>query len=192
MKIEPAGAAAAGPAIAPGVKFRDTFERGTSGWLVARFSPAIVGGLKTVRKTGDPRGGRALALSYTLEAGKMPVATRTARDINRLTLSIRAMMRPADVIVVVNEEDGSSYNSAHHLEPRDGRKQLDLDLALFKLGGDSTDENGALDFDQIRNVAILDAGGVLGRRGDNVILIDDVVGEYRARVKPPPSGGEVF
>ena len=157
-----------------------------------RFSPAIVGKVKTVRKTGDPRGGKALALSSTFDAGKMSVVMRNARDINRLTLSIRAMMRPADILIVVNEEDGSSYNSVHHLEPRDGWKKLDLDLALFNLGGDSWDENGTLDPHQIRNVAILDPGGVVGQRGDNVILIDDVVGEYRPSAKPPPSRGETF
>ncbi|MHC4202644.1 MAG: hypothetical protein ACYSU0_21840, partial [Planctomycetota bacterium] len=192
VKLGAALAAGAGPAIAPGVKFRDTFEVGTSGWFVPRFSPAIVGKVKTVRKTGDPRGGKALALSATFDAGKISVIMRNARDINRLTLSVRTMMQPTDLIIAVNEADGSSYNTTHHLEPVDGWKQLDVDLALFKLGDDSKDENGALDFDQIRQLAIFDPGGVLGQQGDKVILIDDVVGEYRPSAKPAPAGGETF
>jgi hypothetical protein len=39
--------------IAPGVKFRDTFEQGTDGWFIVRFAPEIIG--KIARTTQKDR-----------------------------------------------------------------------------------------------------------------------------------------
>ena len=168
------------PRIAPGVKFHDTFETGTDGWFVARFAPMIIGELTRTEEEGYAKEGEgALALSYTIEPGKIPFAVRMATGINRLSLWIRAVDRPADVLVGAQERDESSYQHMLHLEPAEGWKRLDLDLAQFVLGDDSTDENGRLDFHEIRSVSVVDASGFLGGEGDNVLLIDDVTGEYR-------------
>jgi hypothetical protein len=183
MSIEPlgAGAAAAGAKIAAGIKFRHGFETGTDGWSVVRFAPNIIGDLRRVTKPGMSRVGRgALALSYKLEFGKMPVAACNVKDVNHVSIWIRAMDRPAQLIFAANEKDGSSYNTMVRVEPREGWRQLDFDLDTFKLANDSKDENAALDFDQIDVFALVDIGALLGGAGDNVILIDEVVGEFRA------------
>ncbi|MHC4251765.1 MAG: hypothetical protein ACYS9X_21810, partial [Planctomycetota bacterium] len=181
--IEPlgAGAAAAGAKIAPGVKFRHGFETGTEGWSVLRFAPNVTGDVRRVTKMGMSRAGRgALALSYKLEFGKMPVAACNVKDVNHMSLWMRAMDRPAQLVFAANEKDGSSYNTMVRVEPREGWRRLDFDLDTFKLANDSTDENAVLDFDQIDVFAFVDVGAFLGGDGDNVILIDEVVGEFRA------------
>lgn len=191
---EPPKVRPAPPRIAPGVKFRDTFETGTHGWFVARFAPEIIGELARTEEEGRAKTGRgALALRYVLEPGKVPLVARMARGINRLSLWIRTLNRPAEIIIGVQERDESDYQTMVHIEPGEGWKHLDLDLGLFVLGDDSKDENDGLDFHEIRSVSVIDAAGFMGGRGENVLLIDEVVGEYRAGEPPPPAEkGERF
>ncbi len=185
----PARPEPAPPRIAPGVKFHDTFETGTEGWFVARFVPAIIGEVARTEEEGMAKEGRgALALSYTLEPGKAPYTVRMSGPINRLSLWIRTLNRPADVIVGVQERDDSDYNTMLHIEPDEGWRHLDFDLAQLTLGDDSTDENGRLDFHQIRSVIVADAAGFMGGEGENVLLMDEVKGEYRAEGPPAPAG----
>jgi serine/threonine-protein kinase len=168
------------PAIKEGVKFHDTFETGMHGWSVVRWSPQVIGDLSRTRAKGAVKEGRsALALKYTLEPGTLPLVMRPATDINHLTFWIRTVNRPADVVVGANEKDESRYHSWQHIEAADGWKRLDLDLATFTLADDSKDENGGLDFDQIANISVIDISAILGGRGENTLLIDDLVGEFR-------------
>jgi hypothetical protein len=173
------------PPIKPGVKFRDTFETGTDGWFVARFAPEIIGELARTDEEGRARVGRgALALSYDLRPGSVPLAVRMVPgrgDIDAFSVWIRTERRPAEVIVGVQERDDSSYQTMLHLEPADGWKHFEFDLAGFFLADDSEDENGRLDFHEIRSVSIADAAGFMGGKGENALLIDEAVGEYRRR-----------
>ncbi len=179
------------PVIAPGVKFHDTFETGTDGWLVIKFAPLIIGEVARTEEEGRVREGKgALALSYELEPGKVPLMVRmspSARGINRLSLWIKTVHRPAEVVIGVNERDDSRYDTMVHLEPADGWKKLEYDLAHFTLSDDSRDENDRLDFHEIQSVAVADAAGFLGGKGENVLLIDEVVGEHRAGKPKPPA-----
>ena len=62
----------------------------------------------------------------------------------------------------MNEKDESRYQSWQHLEPADGWKWLDLDLATFTLADDSKDEN-AFDIQHgvpVCRMAGLPAGGM--------------------------------
>ncbi len=183
----PSRSGPAPPRIAPGVKFHDTFETGTDGWFVARFAPMIIGEVARTEEEGMAKEGvGALALSYTLEAGKIPLALRMSGPMNRLSLWIRTLNRPADVVVGVQERDRSDYNTMLHIDPDEGWRHLDFDLAHFTLSDDSRDENDRLDFHQISSVGVVDIGGFMGGEGENVLLIDEVKGEYRAEGPPAP------
>lgn len=174
------------PPIEPGVKFHSTFEKGTDGWFVARFAPEIIGEVAHTTEAGHAKEGTgALALRYTLEPGKVPAVVRMATSINRLSFWVRTLERPAELVVAASEKDESSYQTMLHLEPAEGWKRLDLDLTTFTLSDDSTDENERLDIREIRSVAVLDVAAFMGGLGPNTILIDDVIGEYRAA----PAGG---
>ena len=130
-------------------------------------------------------GRSSLALTYSLKPAHIPVMICPARDINHLSLWVRTLKRAAEVVVAVQESgDESRYQHWVHIEPTDGWKHLDLDLATLNLADDSKDENGRLDFDQIANIAILDIGGILLQSGDNTLLIDDLVGEFRVPQGP--------
>jgi len=179
------------PVIEPGVKFHDTFETGTDGWVVLKFVPLIVGEVARIEEEGRVHKGKgSLALSYDLEPGKIPLVVRmspSARGINRLSLWIRTVHRPAEVVIGVQERDDSSYDTMVHLEPADGWKKFEYDLAHLTLSDDSKDENDRLDFHEIQSVAVADAAGFLGGKGENVLLIDEVIGEHRARKPKPPA-----
>lgn len=185
--------AARGPArrkpapIAPGVKFHDTFEENTNGWFVMRFAPQITGQVTRTDAEGQVKEGKgALALSYTIAPEKLPIAVRMARNINSLSLWVRAFRRPVELYVGASEKDDSSYGKLTHLDPKQGWQQLTFDFDTFTLGDDSEDENDVLDIDQIRSISVCDLAAFMGGSGANVLLIDEVVGEYR---KPQPAEG---
>ena len=184
--------AAPRPRIEPGVRFHCTFETGTDGWFVARFVPAITGEVARTEKEGEAKVGRgALALSYDREPGRIPLVVRTSTSINRLSLWIRTVNLPADVVIGVGERDDSNYQTAVHIEPDEGWRRFEFDLAAFTLADDSEDENGVLDYHEIRSVAVLEVAGFMGGEGENVLLIDEVIGEYRAggAAGPAEAGG---
>jgi hypothetical protein len=173
------------PPIKVGVKFHDTFEEGTCGWVVFRFGPMVIGAVAQSTEEGDAKEGRgALALSYTLKANSLPIMVRSASPINRLALWARTVDRSAEVHVGVHERDNSNYGTIIHLEPAEGWRRLEIDLATMVLDDHSHDENDRLDCHQIDGVGIADVSAFMGGLGPNVLLIDEVVGEY---VEAPPA-----
>ena len=182
IQVLAAGGTVATPRIAPGVKLRQTFETNTAGWQVIKFAPQVIGTVTRASAPGMAHSGKtSLALQYSLQPLTIPVMVCPARNINHLSLWAKTLNRPAELVVAVQEGgDDSRYQSWLHLEPKDGWKHIDLDLATLNLADDSKDENGHLDFDQISNMLIIDIGGILLQSGDNTLLIDDVVGEFRA------------
>jgi len=174
--------------IEPGVKFRDTFEEGTSGWFVARFTPMIIGKVSRTTEEGKAREGRgALSFSFDLKPNTLPLTVRNCPPVNRLSFWIRATHSQANVYVGAHERDDSDYGTIFSVEPGEGWKHVAVDMSTFVLGDDSQDENDRLDFDQITNVAIADVSAFMGGSGPNVLLIDEVVGEFR---KPEARDGD--
>jgi hypothetical protein len=170
------------PEIEPGVKFHDTFEKGTDGWMVLRFLPMVIGDLTRTMDEGRAKEGQgALSLTYVLEQNKMPLIARGANNISYLSLWIRTLERPAEIYIGVTEFDESRYGTMVHLEVKDGWQRLSYPLANLQLAEDSRDENGRLDFDRLKGISITDIGGFMGNTGSNTLLVDEVVGEYRAK-----------
>jgi len=78
--------------------------------------------------------------------------------------------------VQVKERDGSEYTTVLDLPP--GRiEDRELPWPDFRQGDNSTDENGRLDVDQIREVNVLDATNAFGGGGphDNELLLGPLV-----------------
>jgi len=174
--------------ITPGVKFRDKFEKDTCGWYVVRFTPMIIGKVARTTEEGAAKEGLgALSFGYDLKPNTLPLTVRNSPPVNRLSFWVRATQRQANVYVGAHERDGSDYGTMLSLEPGDGWKHVAVDMSTFVLGDDSQDENGRLDFDQITNVAIADVSAFMGGSGPNVLLIDEVVGEY---LKPEAGDGD--
>jgi hypothetical protein len=166
--------------IEPGVKFHSTFEKGTDGWFVMRFTPEIAGKVSHTTEEGHAKEGTgALALRYTTEPGKVPLVMRPTTNVNRLSFWVRTLERPAELVVAAGEKDDSSYQTMLHLEPAEGWKRFEYDLGGFVLSADSADENDRLDFGEIGSVAFLEVSGFTGGEGTNTLLFDEVVGEYR-------------
>ena len=175
--------------IRPGVKIHDKFETNTGIWQIFRITEQVVGTVSHVTDQGRAKVGRgALALKYVLAENTFPLLVRMASRINRLSLWIRTLNQPAEVYIGAHERDDSNYGTLIHIEPGEGWKHLELDLSEFVLDEDSIDENGRLDFDQIDGISIVDVGGFMGTRGENTLLVDEVIGEYR----PGEDAAEVF
>jgi outer membrane murein-binding lipoprotein Lpp len=175
--------------IPQGVMFHDTFEKDTCGWFVVPFAPLIIGKVARTTEEGSAREGRgALSLSYTLKPNTLAMAYRTCIPVNRLSFWIRATQRPADLYVGAHERDDSDYGTTVRVEPDEGWKHMAVDLGTLALGDDSQDENARLDFDQISGVFMGDISAFQGGVGPNVLLIDEVIGEYH---EPEDEAGNV-
>jgi hypothetical protein len=84
------------------------------------------------------------------------------------------------LLVIVNEADGSSYQAAVTLRPGQWEK-VKLYLTDFRLGDDSTDENGRLDANQINSFGVADAGGL-------VVMLAEATANLPFRVPLPEAG----
>jgi hypothetical protein len=174
-------------APAPGALVSWSFDDGTAPWQSA--DPE--GSLTTTEDANVTRGqghGAMLEYSYTATPGKLGGvfgATEAALDGAK---SLRFWLRssePTIVLAAVTEADGSAYHSVLMSLP-DRWQEVALDFGEFRLGDDSTDENGRLDPGQIRSLGIVDAAGFLAQMaaqvpflmspelGPRVFWLDDV------------------
>jgi hypothetical protein len=80
--------------------------------------------------------------------------------------------RPTEIIIQLEEKGGGKYNRQVSI-PGDSKVQkLSLTFSEFTAAGDSTDDNGRLDLDHVKQILILDMSGFTGaEEGDNVFRV---------------------
>jgi hypothetical protein len=125
-------------------------------------------------------GNLSLRLTYDLPAGKLvgmltgPATAPIAKAL-RLRLSVRSEAATT-LMVGLKEKDGSQYNYPLPVTAGQEMHVADLPLTEFKLGDDSTDENGKLDLGQVSELQIMDMSGILGQPvGHNTLWLDDIL-----------------
>jgi hypothetical protein len=109
--------------------------------------------------------GAVLECAYTPSPGQLAGVYGPAEADLTAAKSVRFWVRssePALVLVAMDEADGSSYHSGFMSLP-DTWQEVALGLPEFRLGEDSTDENGRLDPGQVQGVGILDATGFIAQ-----------------------------
>jgi hypothetical protein len=166
----------------------DDFESGVLwGLPVRRASPKLVGGApKTV-------GQSALEISYTLGVGRW--VGYVLAPPNRFDLSTAHQFRMvaktdlnARLVVVLEERDGSKYDTAAKAPPDGKWHPVSIPFDAFALSDPADDENGQLDAVQIHRVIVLvdtfDADVRPGGFGS--VVVDDV--GVVATAAPPGEG----
>lgn len=118
-------------------------------------------------------GGGAAEYSYTTAIGQVAGMVNGLAEPLKTGKSLHFWLRasaPALMIVVVNEQDGSSYHAPFY-SLAGVWQEMALDFTEFNLGDDSTDENQQLDVDQIAGFGLADATGFVAKVAASVPMI---------------------
>ncbi len=152
------------------------FERAIVGWLLIgtgtlslEQDPANVGqGKSSLRLDYDVAPRRACAVLCGLPR-------RLAAGAYGVRLKVRCTQD--DVLIIGTEErDGSQYNMALQVQGSPDWREEEALFADFKLDENSEDENGKLDPDQMKHVAIVEAtAAIQGKAQQGTLLLDEVV-----------------
>ncbi len=165
-------------AIPPGATLKngegsfDTFARPQIGWI-------SVGELALSRVTGKPLEGAGLQAKYHQAPSKIAGISRSVpaealTGATKLTLSA-ASLKPAKIIVQVEEKSGGKYNTMVELPGNSGRADLSINFSEFKAAQDSHDDNNKLDMDKISQIIFIDATGLLDNTdGDNILWLNNL------------------
>ena len=148
---------------------------------VAWVLPIREAGLDFVNGAPKAQGRRALEMTYTLDKGRW--VGFVCAPPNRLDLSAGTEFHmwtkaelSARMVVVLEERDGSKYETAAKTEADGKWHSVRLPLAEFLMDDDTTDENGQLDVGQVYRLILLvdtfDAD--VTPAGTGSIAIDDI------------------
>ncbi len=136
-------------------------------------------------------GGGALRVGYRLGGGRyvgfvMGIDTADLTGMNAVSLHIRSETA-ARVVVVLEERDGSKYETAIRPTGDNEWQEVDLPLDLMMLTDDTLDENNQLDLDQLRVLIVVvdtfDAD--VNDQGDGAVYVDDIAANLGAPVVAP-------
>jgi hypothetical protein len=106
----------------------------------------------------------------------LPVGHVDLTGARTLRLRVKAQ-GPANLHVLLEEQDGSRYELQSVIPEADDWQARDLALADFTLEAGGTDENGALDLDQLRVIiVVMDAwSALLDEQEAGSFSLDDVL-----------------
>jgi hypothetical protein len=154
----------------------DSFESSPLQWV------ALAGKGVTVDYDSEfkAEGEFSLRLQYELPPQKL-VGLMTSPQgpdltgMKRLRLWLMSEVETS-LIVTMKERDESDYSHMLDVQPSDKLELVDIDLSELTLGDDSTDENGHLDLDQVKELTLADVSMLTGKPVPvNTLWIDDVV-----------------
>ncbi len=104
-----------------------------------------------------------------------PLTTGILAGKKQLSFQI-ASEKPAVLIVQLEEESGGKYNFTTLVAGDVKPKMVDADFADFKPSDDSKDNNNQLDLDQVKQIFVMDAAGLIGQgKGDNTLWLGRII-----------------
>jgi len=142
-------------------------------------------------------GTQSLRMGYRLGGGRYVgfvagIETADLAGMKSLSLQLKSEAA-ARVVVVLEERDGSKYETALRPTGDNQWQKVDLPLELMQLSDDTTDENGQLDTDQLRVLIVVvdtfDAD--VNPQGDGAVYLDDVTAHLAAGTGPATAPGRV-
>ena len=144
-----------GEALSEGQVAIDPFVHPQAGWMAVGESQISM----------DPFEAKlALCAEYHRLPGKLvgwirPVAPGALSNISKINIRC-ASVRPAKLLVQVEETDGGKYRSVVDLAGGSRAQELSVELAGFQPSNDSNDQNNKLDTELIKQVMIMDLTGM--------------------------------
>ncbi len=150
----------------------DLFVRPQVSWLAT-------GELQLSRVMGKPLDGEGMLAKYHQSPSKIVgfskfLPSAALAGATRLSISA-ASLKPAKLIVQVEEKGGGKYNTMIELPGSSGRADVSVNFADFKAAQDSHDANNRLDLDQVTQILFYDATGLLDHAdADNSLWINNI------------------
>ncbi len=154
----------------------ESFERSPLQWFVLAGKGIEVAYDQDHVAHGD----FSLRITYDLPPGKLVGALTGLAGVpltgmKRLSLSVMSEV-PTMLLVQLKERDESEYNTTFEVAAGDALKPLEIELAQLALGDESTDENGRLDLDQVKEFVVVDISMMTENPVQlNTLWIDDIV-----------------
>lgn len=155
--------------VVGGALVPDTFARPQLDWMA-------VGATSLSLTAGGPLNGPGLRAGYRQEAGHLiglvhALPRGALTGAARLTFTA-ASAKPVKLLVQLEERGGGKYNTAVDL-PGDGAMHAySVNIADMVPADDSKDANGRLDPSRVKQLTLIDVGGLLGMsQGENTLWI---------------------
>ncbi len=160
------------PLEAPDKSLLDDFKHPQVGWMG-------IGGVTLKVAKDDAGKNPALQADYTQTANRvvafaklLPPGVLANKD--SLAFDI-ATKRHATLIVQLEETSGGKYNTICDVAANETFTPRRLAFAAFTPADDSKDNNNRLDLDQVKQILIIDASGMMGLDGgDNTLWIHPI------------------
>lgn len=150
----------------------DNFVRPQIGWIA-------LGEVTVGRAAGKPLDGAGLQAKYHQSPSRVCGFLRylppdALTGATKLTLSA-ASLKPAKIVVQLEESTGGKYNTTIELPGNSGRADLAINISDFKEAMDSHDDNGKLDLNKVNQILFMDATGLLDQTdADNTFWLNNV------------------
>ena len=138
----------------------DTFRRPQTAWLG-------VFGARVSNVEAKPLNGRGLQAAYRQAPDAFPGAIRAIKrgslaGAARLAFDV-ASVRPAELMVQVEEAGGGKYKAQVSVEGGSTAKSREIAFTDMKAADDSKDTNDKLDLDQVKQIVVLDIAGAVNQ-----------------------------
>jgi hypothetical protein len=165
-------------ALAPGATLKngegslDTFARPQVSWIA-------FGEVQLSHAAGKPLEGAGLQAKYHQAPAKVCgfskfIGAGGLTGATKLMLSA-ASLKPAKIIVQLEEKSGGKYNTTIELPGNSGRADLALNLSDFRAAQDSKDDDNKLDLDQVTQIIFIDGTGLLDNTdADNTFWVNNI------------------
>jgi len=150
----------------------DTFSRPQIGWIAA-------GQVDLTKSSGKPLEGAGMQVKYHQGAGKIAGFARYVpidglKGATKIAFSA-ASLKPAKLLVQVEEKGGGKYNAIVELPGNSGRADLTLKFEEFTESMDSKDDNKKLDLDQVTQLLVMDMTGPTENPDvDNTLWVNNI------------------
>lgn len=151
----------------------DLFNRLQLNWV-------ILGDMKIeMLKSDKPFEGAAIQAKYhqtkaRITAISKRVSPGSIAQSKRLHLSV-ASEKEMKLLIQLEERNGGKYSTVVMIPAGSMKVDLDLPFANFKASDDSKDDNGRLDLDQVNQLLLLDASGIVdGADADNTLWLGNI------------------
>ncbi len=155
----------------------DTFARPQLAWMA-------IGDVQVSRVEGKPLEGAGMQAKYHQSPLKGGAPASIAGFVKAIPVGIltgatklifsAASLKPAKLIVQLEEKSGGKYNTTIDLPGGPDRAEFSASLAELTAAQDSKDDNDKLDLDQVKQLVIIDVTGWFGGADtDNTLWLNN-------------------
>lgn len=152
----------------------------TCDWPTFKWLPLGGKEIRLSYDTQNAAAGGCYRIDYSVPAGTLfgllrPIKVGSLAGTRRLELSIKSSV-DVSLLLTLEESDKSRYNLQVPVGGGQPWQRLMINYTQLQLGDDSEDENGQLDPDQIKSLALVDLNALTtGQDHQNTLWLDDVI-----------------